>query len=62
MCKGEADYFVPEELIDQTVAGIPSGLGEKLVAKKVDHYLIFEQPEYCARVVMDFLKRRNVVA
>lgn len=59
--KGEADYYVPEKLIDETLAGIKEGLGEKFIGKKVGHYPIYEEPEYAAKVVMDFLKKKKVI-
>jgi len=59
--KGEADYYVPEELLDATVKGIPKGLGEKVVGKKMGHYPMFEQPEALAGIFMEFLKRRKVI-
>jgi len=59
--KGEADYYVPEELIEETMAGIPEGLAERYTGKKVGHYPMFEEPEYTAEVVMEFLKRKTVV-
>jgi pimeloyl-ACP methyl ester carboxylesterase len=59
--RGEADFYIPEELLDQTVAGIPNRLGEKLVVKKAGHYPMFEQPEYVAKVLMDFLKRKKTI-
>jgi len=35
---GEADYFVPERILDEVVNGIPNGLVEKCVGKKMGHY------------------------
>ena len=58
---GEADFFVPEIFVDETVAAIPGGLGEKLIAQKVGHYPMFEQPQYTADFVLSFLRRRNII-
>jgi pimeloyl-ACP methyl ester carboxylesterase len=58
---GEADHFVPESLVDETLCGIPAGLAEKLVAKKVGHFPMFELPEYTADFVTAFLKRRKII-
>jgi len=58
---GEADFFVPEAFVDSTVAGIPDGLAEKRILRKMGHYPMFEQPEALAEVFLDFLKRRKVI-
>jgi pimeloyl-ACP methyl ester carboxylesterase len=59
--KGEADYYLPEELLDATVAGIKDGLSEKMVAPRMGHYPMFEQPEELADITVDFLKRYEVI-
>jgi pimeloyl-ACP methyl ester carboxylesterase len=59
---GEADHFVPESLVNETLADIPAGLGEKMIGKKVGHFPMFERPEYTADVVTDFLKRINIIS
>lgn len=59
--KGEADFYLPEELLDATVAGIPEGLAEKVIGPKMGHYPMFEQPEALAEICCDFLARNNVV-
>ncbi|MFL5521427.1 MAG: alpha/beta fold hydrolase [Gemmatimonadales bacterium] len=58
--KGEADYYLPEELLDATVAGIREGLAEKIVGPEMGHYPMFEQPERLADICVDFLKRKGV--
>jgi pimeloyl-ACP methyl ester carboxylesterase len=59
--KGEADYFVFEEVLDEVVAGIPDGLAEKCIGPKMGHYPMFEKPQALADICMDFLRRRNVI-
>ena len=59
--KGEADYYIPEELLDEAVDGIPDGLGEKMVGKEMGHFPVFEKPEAMAEIVLDFLKKREII-
>lgn len=59
--KGEADYYLPEELLDATVAGIVNAPAEKIVGEKVGHYPMFEQPGALADICIDFLKRHEVI-
>jgi len=58
--RGEDDYYVPEELVDDTLARIPSEFGEKVIVKEVGHYPAFEKPEFAAKIVLDFLARRGI--
>ncbi len=57
--KGEADYFVPEKLVDATVAGIPEGLAVKVIGKQMGHYAVVERPEDVAGIVVNFLKSKK---
>lgn len=59
--KGEADYYLPEEFLDSTVAGVPEGLAEKIIGDKMGHYPMFEQPEALANICLDFLSRKGVL-
>jgi pimeloyl-ACP methyl ester carboxylesterase len=59
--KGEADYYLPEELLDDTVAGVPNDLAEKIVGQKMGHYPMFEQPEALANICLDFLARKGAL-
>lgn len=61
LLKGEWDYFVPQQLIDDTVAGMPKGVAEKGVIKNAGHYPALEVPEEVARITMEFLKRRKAI-
>lgn len=61
LLRGEGDFFVPEELIDQTLKGIPAGLGEKHIVKNAGHYPALEVPEEVAKIMMNFLKRKKVM-
>jgi pimeloyl-ACP methyl ester carboxylesterase len=58
--KGEADYYLPEQLLDDTVAGVRDGLAEKVVGKEMGHYPMFEQPGKLADICLDFLTRHEV--
>lgn len=59
--KGEADYWVPEDMLDATVKGVPNGLAEKVIGPKMGHYPMFEQPAALAGICFDFLKRKNCI-
>jgi pimeloyl-ACP methyl ester carboxylesterase len=59
--KGEADYYLPEELLDDTVSGIKTGLAEKVIGPEMGHYPMFEQPQQLASICLDFLKRKEVL-
>lgn len=59
--KGEADWTMPDEVLNDTVKRIPKGLAEAVIGKRMGHYPIFEQPEALADIVMDFLRRKKVV-
>jgi pimeloyl-ACP methyl ester carboxylesterase len=39
----------------------PITIGVLIVGAKMGHYPMFEQPESLADIVVDFLRRRNVV-
>lgn len=58
--RGEADFFLSQEVIDLTMRDIPDGLGEAQLMRGVGHYPMFEQPERMAQVALDFLQRRGV--
>jgi 3-oxoadipate enol-lactonase/4-carboxymuconolactone decarboxylase len=58
--KGEADYWVPEEGLDEIVATVPNGLAEKAIGPEMGHYAMFEAPEALAGIVIDFLRRRGI--
>lgn len=60
--KGEADYFIPDEMLDEVVDGIPYGLAEKCVGRQMGHYPMTERPAALAEVLMDFFRRRGIVA
>jgi pimeloyl-ACP methyl ester carboxylesterase len=58
--RGEADFFLSQEVVDATMADIPDGLGEAVCLERIGHYPMFEQPQLTADVVLDFLRRRGV--
>ncbi len=60
--KGEADYHVPAEAVEETVAAIPDGLAEGVIAKDMGHLIMMEQPEKLAAACLDFLRRRGILA
>ncbi|MBP6031001.1 MAG: alpha/beta hydrolase [Sphingobium sp.] len=58
--KGVADYYLPEHLLEATVAGIADGLSELVIADRMGHYPMFEQPEELAEICCAFLQRHGV--
>jgi len=59
--RGEADFYVPDSFIEETIQGLPDGLGEYVVGKKMGHYPTFEQPIEAAKIFLNFLKIRKVI-
>ncbi|MQA01269.1 MAG: alpha/beta fold hydrolase [Streptosporangiales bacterium] len=55
--KGADDFWLPEELVDETVKLLPDG--EKLVLDGIGHYPMFEDPARIADVIVDFVQRVN---
>lgn len=60
--KGEADYWVPDEMLDATVRGAPEGMAEKAIGPKMGHHPMVERPEVLAEQIAEFLQRRGVGA
>jgi pimeloyl-ACP methyl ester carboxylesterase len=58
--RGADDFFVDDEMVACTMAGIPEGLGEALFLGEIGHYPHFEDPERIASIVLDFLRRRGI--
>jgi pimeloyl-ACP methyl ester carboxylesterase len=59
--RGEADYFIDDEMVRNTMATIPPGLGEALFLDRIGHYPHYEDPERIAAIIVDFLKRRGLL-
>lgn len=57
--KGAEDFWLPEELVDETVKLLPEG--EKLVLQNVGHYPMFEDPVRIADIIADFARRAGAV-
>jgi pimeloyl-ACP methyl ester carboxylesterase len=46
--KGEADYFIPDEMLDEVVEGVPDGLAEKCIERLVNFQrLLTGWPDFC---------------
>ncbi|WP_293680377.1 alpha/beta hydrolase [uncultured Phenylobacterium sp.] len=58
--RGEADFFVDDAMVTNTLKNIPQGLGEAVFLEGIGHYPHFEQPERIAALALDFLKRRGI--
>lgn len=59
--KGEADFYVPEERMEEAMAGIDDDLGEMVIGDEMGHYPMFEDPKRLAAVCMDFLQDKGIV-
>lgn len=57
--KGDEDFYVPEELVKETVAEMPDNLGESLILDGVGHYPVIEAPNRFIEFVTDFLDRHE---
>ncbi|MEQ8659530.1 MAG: alpha/beta hydrolase [Gammaproteobacteria bacterium] len=57
--RGEDDFWVPRELLDETVAALPQGEGLHL--PDIGHYPMFEAPERIADITADFCRRHGVL-
>ncbi|WP_299269611.1 alpha/beta fold hydrolase [Halorientalis sp.] len=58
--KGEADYYVPDDVMESTIADVPDEHGEFIVGDEMGHYPMFEDPESLADISLDFLARNGV--
>ena len=60
--EGEADFYVPEERMEETVSGIEEGLAEMVVGEGMGHYPMFEDPQGLADVCLEFLDDHDVAS
>ena len=58
--KGEADYYVPDEIMESTIADVPDEHGEYVVGEGMGHYPMFEDPQGLADVSLEFLEGKGV--
>lgn len=56
--KGAEDFWLPEELVNETGAELPDG--EVVILDGIGHYPMFEDPKRVADLVDDFLTRKAV--
>ena len=57
--RGEDDFWVPRELVDETAAALPHG--EALHLEDIGHYPMFEDPQRIANITADFCRRHGVL-
>lgn len=57
--RGEDDFWVPSELVEETVAALPQG--EALHLPGIGHYPMFEAPQLIADATADFCRRHGVL-
>lgn len=58
--KGESDFYVPDEIMESTIAEVPDEHGEFIVGDEMGHYPMFEDPQALAEISLDFLERQGV--
>ena len=57
--RGEDDFWVPKELIDESAAALPNG--EAVHLPDIGHYPMFEAPELIADLTAEFCRRHGVL-
>ncbi len=57
--RGEDDFWVPKELVDETVAALPRGEGVHL--PDIGHYPMFEDPQLIANLTAEFCRKHAVL-
>jgi len=57
--RGEDDFWVPRELIDESAAALPRG--EAVHLPDIGHYPMYEDPALIADMTADFCRRHNVL-
>jgi pimeloyl-ACP methyl ester carboxylesterase len=57
--RGEDDFWLPRELVDETAAALPKG--EALHIENIGHYPMFEDPELIADLTADFCRRHGIL-
>ncbi|MEM7466771.1 MAG: alpha/beta hydrolase [Pseudomonadota bacterium] len=57
--RGEHDFWVPKELIDESAAAIPKG--EAVHLPRIGHYPMFEAPQLIADMTAEFCQRHGVM-
>lgn len=57
--RGEDDFWIPKELVDETVAAMPQG--EALHLPDIGHYPMFEAPKMIAELTADFCRRHGIL-
>lgn len=56
--KGADDFWLPEELVHETVAELPDG--ETAILDGIGHYPMFEDPQRIADLITDYLARKGI--
>ena len=57
--RGEDDFWVPKELIDESAAALPRG--EAVHLPKIGHYPMFEAPQLTADLAADFCRGHGIL-
>ena len=57
--RGEHDFWVPKELVDESAAAMPNA--EAVHLPNIGHYPMFEDPKLIADLTADFCRRHNVL-
>jgi pimeloyl-ACP methyl ester carboxylesterase len=57
--RGEDDFWVPKELVEET--GRLLKKGQVVHLKNIGHYPMFEDPQLIANLVTDFCRKHGIV-
>lgn len=57
--RGDDDFWVPRELVEETAAALPKG--ETVHLPGVGHYPMFEAPELIAKITGDFCRKHGLL-
>ncbi len=58
--RGEDDFWLPRELVEESVAALPQG--EAVHLPGIGHYPMFEEPALIADLISDFCRKHGVLA
>lgn len=57
--RGDDDFWVPKELVDESAAALPNG--EALHLPDIGHYPMFEAPQLISDITADFCRRNGIL-
>ncbi len=57
--RGDDDFWVPKELVDESAAALPNG--EAIHLPNIGHYPMFEDPQLIADLTADFCRKHGIL-